>query len=99
MALYNEYRNRSHRVCGLTRRARGKIAQGPHGESTFLTQTMDVVPVAGKTGAFVWIGDSIRNNAPPHARTVWLPVTIQGRGELEIRWRDSWDLSLFDGPR
>lgn len=71
--------------------AKGPIAQGPHRESTFLTQTMDVVPIAEKKDAFLWIGDSIRNNAPPYARTVWLPVTIKAKGQLEIRWRDSWE--------
>ena len=56
---------------------------------------MDVVPVAGKKNAFIWIGDSIRNNSHPDTRTVWLPVTIKNKGEMEIRWRDSWDLSVF----
>jgi len=32
---------------------------------------------------------------PPATRTVWLPVTIKNKGEMEIRWRDSWDLSVF----
>ena len=79
--------------------AMGKIAQGEHSLNTFMTQTTDVVPVAGKKGVFLWIGDSIRNNAPPYARTVWLPVTLKGKGEMEIRWRDSWDLSVFDEVR
>jgi beta-xylosidase len=75
--------------------AKGKIAQGDHSEKTFMTQTMDVVPVVGKKGAFIWIGDSIRDDAQPYTRTVWLPVTIKNKGEMEIRWRDSWDLSVF----
>jgi hypothetical protein len=75
--------------------AKGKIAQGEHSEMTFMTQTMDVVPVVGKNGTFIWIGDSIRNDAQPYTRTVWLPVTIKNKGEMEIRWRDSWDLSVF----
>jgi beta-xylosidase len=75
--------------------AKGKIAQGEHSPDTFITQTMDVVPVAGKKGAFIWIGDSIRNNVDPNTRTVWLPVTIKSPGEMELRWRDSWDLSVF----
>jgi hypothetical protein len=76
-------------------KAMGKIAQGDHAKNTFLTQTTDVVAVAGKPGAFIWIGDSLRNNALPTSRTVWLPVTIKGKGEMELRWRDSWDLSAF----
>ena len=79
--------------------AKGKIAQGEHSANTFMTQTTEVVLVAGKKGAFIFIGDSIRNNAPPYARTVWLPVTLKGQGEMEIRWRDSWDVSVFDEAR
>jgi hypothetical protein len=56
---------------------------------------MDVVPVAGKKGAFIWIGDSLRGNAEPNTRTVWLPLTIVKPGQIEIRWRDAWDLSAF----
>jgi len=26
-------------------------------------------------------------------------VTLKGKGEMEIRWRDSWDLSVFDEVR
>ena len=77
--------------------AKGIFAQGENSRCTFMTQTTDVVPVTGKKGAFIWIGDSIRNNAPPYARTVWLPVTLKGNGEMEVRWRDNWDLSVFDG--
>ena len=79
--------------------AKGRIAQGEHSAKTFMTQTTDVVPVAGKNGAFIWLGDSIRgaNNITYTTRTVWLPVTLKANGEMEIRWRDSWDLSLFDG--
>ncbi|HUT59411.1 MAG TPA: family 43 glycosylhydrolase [Phycisphaerae bacterium] len=77
--------------------AKGRIAQGAHSDRTFMTQTTDVVPVAGRKGAFIWIGDSLRNNGPPYTRTVWLPVTLKGKGEMEIRWRDNWDLSVFDG--
>jgi hypothetical protein len=79
--------------------AKGKIAHGKNSLNTFLTQTTDVVPVAGKKGAFIWIGDSIRNNTPPYARTVWLPVTLEDKGAMEISWRDSWDLSVFDEVR
>lgn len=75
--------------------AKGNIAQGEHSANTFMTQTTDVVPVAGKKNAFIWIGDSIRNDLHSYARTVWLPVTIKDKGEMELRWRDHWDLSAF----
>ncbi|HYG74315.1 MAG TPA: family 43 glycosylhydrolase [Planctomycetota bacterium] len=79
--------------------AKGKIAHGPHSENTFQTQTTDVIPVSGKRGAFIWIGDSIRDNMAPHARTVWLPVTLKENSEMEIRWLDSWDFSVFNAAK
>jgi hypothetical protein len=76
--------------------AKGNIAQGEHSEVTFRTQTMDVVQVAGKKDAFMWIGDSLRNGeGNAWNRTVWLPVTFKGDGEMEVRWRDSWDMSVI----
>jgi hypothetical protein len=26
---------------------------------------------------------------------IWLPITIKTNGDIEIPWRDSWDLSIF----
>jgi len=72
---------------------KGNLAQGDHSAKTFMTQTMDVIPVAGKNGAFIWIGDSIRGGMRPCNRTVWLPINFKNKGEMEIRWRDWWDLS------
>jgi Glycosyl hydrolases family 43/F5/8 type C domain len=76
-------------------RAKGNIAVGDHSANTFMTQTTDVIPVIGKKDAFIWIGDSIRNDTHSYSRTVWLPVTLKGNGEMELRWRDCWDLSIF----
>jgi hypothetical protein len=74
---------------------KGTIAKGEHAANTFQCQTMDVVPVPDKPGAFIWIGDSLRNNTDPNTRTVWLPLTITKPGELEVRWRDAWDFSVL----
>jgi hypothetical protein len=88
--------------------SKGGIAKGPNSGATFRTQTMDVVPVAGKKDDFVFIGDSIRGNLFGNTRSVWLPVTLKAKGEMEIRWRDWWsrlpqitaqpaDLSVIEG--
>jgi hypothetical protein len=77
---------------------KGNIAKGDHSQQTFLTQTTDVFPVAGKKGAFIWMGDSLRMDNKirnPWLRTVILPITIKNKGEMEINWRDYWDLSFF----
>ena len=78
--------------------ARGRLAQGERSERTFGTQTMDVLAVPRKAGAFIYIGDSLRNSMHPETGWVWLPVTLKGGGEIEVRWRGRWDLSAFDAP-
>ena len=67
--------------------AKGDITAGDHSANTFMTQTTDVVPVIGKKDAFIWIGDSIRNDTHSYSRTVWLPVTI------ERQWRNGTPLA------
>ncbi len=64
-----------------------KVDDSQHGRPTVL--------VVGKPGALIWIGDSIPGTVVCNARTVWLPVTIKSPGQLEIRWRDAWDPSVF----
>ena len=71
--------------------AKGNIAQGEHSPNTFITQTMDVVPVAGKRGAFIWIGDSIRNNVDPNT-----PHGLAARHDQEFG-RDGTPLARLVG--
>lgn len=73
----------------------GTFAKGEHAANTFQTQTMDVVSIPGKPRAYVRIGDSLLGNAAPNTCTVWLPLTITKPGEIELRWRDAWDFSVF----
>lgn len=66
--------------------------------NTFASQPAFILPVAGRTDAFVYLGDRWRPDDPCDGRYVWLPVEFH-HGFPMIRWHDQWDLSVFDrGP-
>jgi hypothetical protein len=73
----------------------GNPCLGPDAELTFLAQSTYVLPVAGRDGAFIFLADRWHPKNPIDGRYVWLPIEFSEHG-LSLRWRDSWDLSVFD---
>jgi beta-xylosidase len=70
-------------------------AVGPGSDTTFESQGADVLPVAGRHGAFIFLADRWNPHNLVDSRYVWLPIGVQG-DKLEIQWRDPWDLSIFN---
>lgn len=64
-------------------------------ETTYHSQSTFFLPVAGKEGAFIYMGDRWRPENAIDGRYIWLPVEFE-EGRLILRWRDEWDLSVFD---
>ena len=60
-------------------------------ETTFGSQSTFVLPVPGKPGSFVYLGDRWNPQNLADARYVWLPFQMKGDGAFEVRWRDSWE--------
>jgi hypothetical protein len=73
----------------------GNPAQGPEAATTYGSQTAYVLPVEGKPGAFVWVGDRWHPDNLTDSRYVFLPVQFTGERFL-IPWIDAWDLGYFD---
>jgi hypothetical protein len=73
----------------------GNPAQGPDADTTYSSQTAYVLPIEGKPGAFIWIGDRWRPQDLADSRYVWLPVQFTGERFL-IPWMSQWDSSHFD---
>jgi beta-xylosidase len=63
--------------------------------TTFWSQSTYVIPVIGKKNAFIYVGDRWTPENPIDGRYIWLPVEFENEKPV-LRWRDSWDLSLFD---
>ncbi len=84
-------------------RARGNPCVGPGpradagADKTFGGQSTCVFSVEGKAGAFIAMFDAWRPRNAIDGRYVWLPVAFTDDGGFEIRYRERWDLSVFDG--
>jgi hypothetical protein len=73
----------------------GNPCRGEGAELTFGAQSTYVLPVAGKPGAFIFIGDRWQPKNAIDGRYVWLPITITG-DQFTVDWHASWDLSVFE---
>lgn len=73
----------------------GNPAKGNEAELTFRSQSTHVLPVEGKEGAFIYMGDRWNPKNHIDGRYIWLPIQMED-GKPVIRWQDEWDLSFFD---
>jgi hypothetical protein len=73
----------------------GNPSIGLESEITFNSQGTFVLPVHGKKDAFIFVADRWKPTNPIDARYVWLPVQFEGN-RLILRWKDEWDLNVFD---
>jgi hypothetical protein len=75
----------------------GNPCTGPDSETTFHGQSTFVFPVAGKSGAFIFMADLWNKRDLPKSRYLWLPLQFQ-EDRFAVPWRKRWDLSVFDSP-
>ena len=74
----------------------GNPCVGPGSETTFQSQNTFILPVADKPGAFIFMADRWNQNNLRDSRYVWLPLQVDG-DRLTVRWRNQWDITVFDG--
>jgi hypothetical protein len=63
-------------------------------EKTFGGQISYIIPVVGKTNAYIAMFDQWKPEAPIEGGYIWLPLAFES-GKPLVRWRDEWDLSVF----
>ncbi len=78
----------------------GNPCVGANADKTFFSQSTRILSVAGKHGAFIYMGDrwlpaKIGDQEKPGGRYIWLPVRFE-EGRFVLRWMDEWDLSVFE---
>ena len=73
------------------------LGDGYQTATTFNAQSTYVLPVPGRTGAFIFIADRWNERNASDGRYVWLPLHFR-HGVPLIRWHDQWDLGIFDEP-
>ncbi|MDX8341007.1 glycoside hydrolase family 43 protein [Draconibacterium sp. IB214405] len=68
---------------------------GPDADLTFHSQSTYILPVAGKKDAFIFMADRWTPKSPIDAPYIWLPIQFEN-GLPVLKWKDQWDLSIFD---
>ena len=71
------------------------LGTGAQSANTFESQSTHILPVAGRTDAFIFMADRWRPKNAIDGRYVWLPIIFR-HGVPMIEWRDEWDLSVFE---
>lgn len=74
----------------------GNPCLGENSELTFGGQSTYILPVAGKTGAFIAMFDLWRPENAIDGRYMWLPLEFEEE-RVVLRYRDAWNLDFFDG--
>lgn len=78
-------------------RTMGNPCVGPDAATTFHGQSTYVLPAPGKPpGNFIFMADRWFKDRLEDSRYIWLPFRIREDGTFRLRWRDQWDLSVFD---
>lgn len=76
-------------------KSEGNPCVGPGAKTTFGSQSTFVLPVRGHPGDFIFMADQWHPRNLPDSRYVWLPLIIKPDGSFTLRWRDQWNLSVF----
>jgi hypothetical protein len=71
------------------------LGSGAQIANTFNSQSTFILPVQGKTDAFIFMADRWNPRNAIDGRYVWLPIEFR-HGVPMFAWHDEWDLSFFD---
>ncbi|NJK95433.1 MAG: family 43 glycosylhydrolase [Bacteroidetes bacterium] len=67
---------------------------GENADISFNSQGTFVLPVAGKKGAYIYIGDRWTPSNAVNATYIWLPIQFEGEKPI-VKWMDTWTLIFF----
>ncbi|WP_167605729.1 glycoside hydrolase family 43 protein [Maribellus sediminis] len=69
---------------------------GDDRDLTFHSQSTYILPVEGKTDAFIFMADRWQPQNPIDGRYIWLPIQFDDKGLPVLEWMDSWSMEIFD---
>ncbi|WP_167615138.1 glycoside hydrolase family 43 protein [Maribellus sediminis] len=69
---------------------------GEDRDLTFHSQSTYILPVEGKTDAFIFMADRWQPQNPIDGRYIWLPIQFDDKGLPVLEWMDSWSMEIFD---
>ena len=73
----------------------GNPATGDNREITFDSQSTFIIPVQGRSDAFIFMADWWSSDNAINGRYVWLPVLFNDMDQPYLEWMEEWDLSLL----
>ena len=62
---------------------------------TFNSQPSSIFKVPGYSNGFIYIGDRWNGMGSTKSQYVFLPIFMTEKGEMQLKWFDEWDLSMF----
>ena len=66
-----------------------KVIRKIDSETSFHSQSTYVLPVPGKPGQFIYMGDRWTPENAIDGRYIWLPIRFEGEQPV-INWEDEW---------
>lgn len=69
----------------------GNPCIGEGADLTFHSQSTYVLPVAGTTDQFIYLGDRWTPQDAINGRYIWLPIRFEGE-KVVIEWKENWSL-------
>jgi beta-xylosidase len=72
----------------------GNPCVGEDAELTFHSQSTFILPVQGKSGAFIFMADRWNPQDAIDGRYLWLPIIFRNN-RIELEWREEWQLEQF----
>lgn len=73
----------------------GDPMRGENAKRTFNAQSTFVLPVAGRTDAFIFMADRWNPKDLKDSRYIWLPISLEQQSPL-IEWKNNWSLDVFN---
>jgi len=70
----------------------GNPCIGIDADLTFHSQSTYILPIQGKKGQFIYMGDRWIPSDAIDGRYIWLPIKFEG-DKFTIEWKDSWTLN------
>ena len=69
---------------------KGDPCIGDTKKTTFDSQSTFVLPLNEEKGYYLYMGDRWKPDDLGHSTYIWLPLYINEKGEVELRWVDEW---------
>jgi hypothetical protein len=74
---------------------KGDPCIGDNSHNTFNSQSCFIFKIPGYVNAYMYMGDQWNGSGNKNSQYVFLPISFSSTGALQMRYSDSWDLSVF----